>query len=35
MDDELAKVRLCQTLWPGERIAALCKQVGAERAAVR
>jgi hypothetical protein len=31
VDDELAMVRLCEMLWPGGRIAALRRQVEAER----
>lgn len=33
VDDELAMARLCAALWPGPRIAALVRQIEAERAA--
>jgi hypothetical protein len=32
MDDELAWARLCETLWPGERITGIRKQIEADRA---
>jgi hypothetical protein len=33
VDDELAMAKLCEALWPGERITAIRKRVEAERAA--
>ncbi len=32
IDDELAMARLCETLWPGERITSIRKAIEAERA---
>jgi hypothetical protein len=31
-DDELAMARLCETLWPGERITSIRRAIEAERA---
>jgi hypothetical protein len=31
MDDELAMVRLCEALWPGQQVTALRRAVEAER----